>query len=214
LWRRQGRDWTYTFTQEWPLASQAHQLSYSVPYLWLHDDGGKAQGFGDIAINYRLQVLSETAERPAFAPRVSLMVPTGDRGKGTGTDSVGYQLNLPFSKILSERVTGHFNAGHTAFVDVENHNPKSFNLGASVIYAVTRETNVMLEATVEWNEEVANGVIEKERAVTLSPGLRHAFNLEGDAQLVVGIGAPVTFTSPRVEYGVLLYLSYEHKFAR
>ena len=30
--RRIRRDWFYTFTQEWPLGSQAHRFSYTVPY--------------------------------------------------------------------------------------------------------------------------------------------------------------------------------------
>ena len=212
-WRRQHRDWFYTFTQEWPIVSQTHQFSYSVPYLWLYNDGDRTQGVGDAFINYRFQALKETATLPAFAPRASLIVPSGDKVKGTGNDSVGYQFNLPFSKIVADRVTLHFNAGHTAFVDVEGLRPKSYNLGGSMIYAVTRDTNLMLETTIEWNEQVADGVIEKERAITLSPGIRHAFNFN-EAQLVVGVAAPVVFKPDQTEYGVLMYLSYEHKFLK
>lgn len=29
--RRQGRDWSYTFIQEWPIGSQTHQFSYNIP---------------------------------------------------------------------------------------------------------------------------------------------------------------------------------------
>ncbi len=71
----------------------------------------------------------------------------------------------------------------------------------------------MLETTMEWNQEVVDGAIEKERAFTLSPGIRHVFNFT-DAQLVLGVGAPVTFKPERTEYGVLFYLSYEHKFLK
>jgi hypothetical protein len=31
LHRPDGRQWHFNFTQEWPLASQQHQFSYSVP---------------------------------------------------------------------------------------------------------------------------------------------------------------------------------------
>lgn len=212
-WRRQNRDWFYTFTQEWPIASQTHQFSYTVPYLWLYNDGARTQGVGDALLNYRFQAWKESDALPAFAPRASLIIPSGDARKGTGNDSVGYQFNLPFSKIVSDRVTLHFNAGHTAFVEVEGQRPRSYNLGASMIYALTRDTNLMLETTMEWNQEVVDGLIEKERAFTLSPGIRHAFNFT-DAQLVLGVGAPVTFKPERTEYGVLFYLSYEHKFLK
>jgi hypothetical protein len=31
LWRERAKSWLYTFTQEWPLGGQTHQLSYTVP---------------------------------------------------------------------------------------------------------------------------------------------------------------------------------------
>ena len=45
-------------------------------------------------------------------------------------------------------------------------------------------------------------------------GIRHAFNLPDEAQVVVGAGAPISFTGSRTDYGVFLYLSFEHKFLR
>ncbi len=213
--RRQGRDWTLNYTDEWPVRSQTHQFSYTVPYLWLNGGGVHTQGFGDVLLNYRYQALMETATLPAFAPRVSLILPTGDRDKDTGNDSVGYQLNLPFSKIVSNRVTLHANAGVTSYADVAGRQPTSYSLGGSAIYAVTRETNLMLETLGEWNESVnGTGGIDREFTLTVLPGIRHAFNLPDDAQVVVGAGAPISFTGSRTDYGVFLYLSFEHKFLR
>ena len=40
-------EWAYAFTQEWPVGSQRHQLSYTVPVT---------TGLGDLAINYRHQL--------------------------------------------------------------------------------------------------------------------------------------------------------------
>ncbi len=48
--RGQGRDLFFNFTQEWPLGSQAHQFSYSVPYSWLRSEGRRVQGVGDIPL--------------------------------------------------------------------------------------------------------------------------------------------------------------------
>lgn len=42
--RRQGRDWSLQFTQEWPVGTQDHQLSYGVPYLWLRSEGQARAG--------------------------------------------------------------------------------------------------------------------------------------------------------------------------
>lgn len=69
----------------------------------------------------------------------------------------------------------------------------------------------MLETLGEWNQSVDNGDIEEEFTYTLSPGFRYAFNFT-DAQLVLGAAAPVGFSERTQDFGVFLYLSYEHKF--
>lgn len=212
--RRQGKDSFASFTQELPLGSQAHQFSWSLPYAWIHDDIlGDIGIVGALQLNYRYQALTESAHLPAFAPRVSLILPTDDPKSELGAG--GLQLNLPFSKIVTDRVTLHANAGVTAFFDVQDRQPTSYNLGGSIVYALTRETNVLFETVAEWIESVGAGRnIEREFVLVLVPGLRHAFNLPGDAQLVVGIGAPIRFTEGTPDYGALLYLSLEHKLFR
>jgi len=211
--RRQGRDWFLNFTQEWPLASQTHQFSYSIPYAWLRTEGGRVSGIGDMMFNYRLQLMTENAWRPAFSPRVSLIVPSGDASRDLGVGSAGYQVALPFSKIVTDRMTLHANFGVTSYWDVFGLNPTSWYAGGSVVYAVTREFNLMLETLHEWNESAdAAGFIEREKVFTLSPGFRYAFNLP-EGQLVAGIGAPIRFTEgAKPDYGVFLYLSFEHSF--
>ena len=52
--------------------------------------------FGDVYLNYRYQALEEGPGRPAFSPRVSLIVPTGRPTAALG--EAGLQINLPFSK--------------------------------------------------------------------------------------------------------------------
>jgi hypothetical protein len=91
---------SFIFTQEWPVFSQTHQFSYTIPYTFAESDNG----FEDIRLNYRLQALMEGERTPAFAPRFSLVTPTGDVSKGFGHERLGYEINLPFSKIVSERV--------------------------------------------------------------------------------------------------------------
>src|SRR6185503_11543543 len=98
--------------------------------------------------------------------------------KGFGTGRVGYEINLPFSKIVSDRWTVHFNAGGNIFPDVHNHDLINYALGASAIYAVSRDLNLMLETVAVWNEDIAEGVLSPEattnRSTTalISPGAR------------------------------------------
>lgn len=77
-----GRDgeWEMAFTQEWPLLGWRHQVSYTVPF----GAAGAGSGIGDVQLHYRLQVLPETAMLPAFSPRVTLIVPSGNQSKALG----------------------------------------------------------------------------------------------------------------------------------
>ena len=211
-----SREITPSFTQEWPVFSQLHQFSYTIPYAFTEDD----HGMEDMRLNYRLQALTEDEHIPAFAPRFSLVLPTGDPDKGLGVDSVGYETNLPFSKIVSDRWTLNFNAGMSVFPNARSHDLTNYNLGASAIFTVSRDLNLMLETVAGWNEDIDEGVLSPEattnRSTTalISPGARYAFNLPNDAQLVVGLGVPIGLTSDSPDWGLFFYCSFEHPFVR
>jgi len=203
-----------SFTQEWPLFSQTHQLSYTVQSDFTENESG----FGDVRLNYRLQALMETAKWPAFAPRLTLVLPTGDEHKGLGVGGVGFETNLPFSKVVSNRWTLHFNAGMSVFPDVHSHGLTNYNLGGSAIYAVSRDFNLMLEAVGGWSEEVTfnrrYSVVDRMTNALISPGARYAFNCPNDLQIVVGAAVPIGLTSDSPDWGLFFYLSFEHPFVR
>jgi hypothetical protein len=216
---------SFVFTQEWPVFSQTHQFSYTIPYTFAESENG----FEDIRLNYRLQALMEGERTPAFAPRFSLVTPAGDASKGFGHERLGYEINLPFSKIVSERVTLNFNAGGALFPDVNDRDLWNYNLGGSVIYAVSRNFNLMLEAVAFWEEDAADfaeilpasattnkasAIIDRTVTALLSPGARYAFNLPNDLQIVVGAAAPIGLTSDSPDWGLFFYLSIEHPFVR
>jgi hypothetical protein len=208
-------EWEFAFTQEWPFLSQTHQLSYTVPFAYLESGGRSVSGIADVLLNYRLQALYETDSQPAFAPRISLVLPTGSRNKGLGNHRLGYQFNLPVSKIVHPRWTLNANAGLTFFPHIRERNPVTYSVGASVIYAVSPNFNLMLESVGDWTEDVAaDRSMERDFEAVISPGARYAFNLESGAQLVLGIAAPIGLTRATPDYGVIFYLSFEHRFLR
>jgi hypothetical protein len=221
--RRAGPDdkeWSLVFTQEWPVGSRAHQLSYTAPYSFM-ETGGQSEeeigdvllndGIGDVLLNYRFQAFTETSRRPAVAPRFSLVLPTGDDARALGNGVLGYQINLPVSKIVSDRWTLHGNAGATFLPDVQDGDLTNYNLGASAIFAVNQNLNLMLECLANLDEEPG---ADREASVILSPGLRYAFNFKNDAQLVIGLAAPIGLSAAAPDYGGFFYLSFEHFFAR
>jgi hypothetical protein len=218
--RRERRDWFYSFTQEWPLGSQAHQFSYTVPYSWLrNDEGQRIRGVGDVMLNYRPQVWHESATMPAFTPRASLILPTGNSNKGTGDGSYGIHFNAAFSKIVSDRVTLHANAGVTRLFDVNGREPTGFGVGGSAIYAVSRDFNLLLEMRGDWEQSVnAERALEREFTFTISPGARYALNFPDLAnhQVVTGFATPIMFTreADKPDVGLFFYLSFEHDFKK
>jgi len=86
--------WAATVTQEWPVPGVHHQLSFTVPFGRVNGETGP----GDVSLNYRYQLLEEGAGRPAIAPRLTLLMPTGSTARGLGAGAWGIQVNLPASK--------------------------------------------------------------------------------------------------------------------
>ena len=188
--------WVFTFTQEWPLGSQTHQLSYSIPFQRTPQ---RYSGFGDAAINYRYQLLGEDT-RVALAPRVSLLIPTGSEPRGLGSGSFGAQLNLPVSAALGSSVVSHWNAGVTAIPHVT-----TYNLGASVVWLASPVFNILCEAV--WLEQNTG-----ERSVILNPGVRWAHNFASGLQIVPGVAYGIGLGPSRGEQTAFFYLSFEHRF--
>ncbi len=228
-----SRSWDLSFTQEWPIFSQTHQFAYSVPYSFLDEDAEHDSDIGDASLAYRLQLLTESDDRPAIAPTLELILPTGDEDRGFGTGEVGYGFVIPVSKTLGERVAVHFNAAVTytpnarmKFSDGTRSSELDlleYSLGGSLVYAVTDTFHLLVEAV--WNS--SEGLEEKKtrgehgrlyadrdrgEEVVISPGLRWAWNLPGDLQIVPGISFPIGLSEDATDYGVFFYFSVEHPF--
>jgi hypothetical protein len=214
--------WQFSFTQEWPVYGLDHQLSYTIPSSHLVNDGDHQNGIGDVLINYRYQALEEGPGKPAFAPRFSLILPTGSRSRGTGNGVVGYQWSLPFSKKVGSRLALHANLGLTYLPHVQSPlssghlSPKqslvSYNIGGSAIFAILPRLHAMLE----WIGSFEDNINNAGRAVhsfnpVISPGFRTAVVNEEDLQIVVGAAAPIGLNRSSNNLSAFLYFSVEHK---
>jgi hypothetical protein len=157
---RARRTWSYSFTQEWPLGSQRHQGSFTVPV---------EAGVGDVAINYRYQAAG-IGGGTAFAPRLSYIIPTGG-----GESAV--QMNLPLSVALARPLVAHVNAGATA----ARRSPPLYHAGASLIWLARPTINVMLEGVWAGDAESGEWIV--------NPGVRWAHTI-GSLQIVPGIAVP------------------------
>jgi len=217
---RDDRNWTYTFTQEWPVRSLKHQLSFTLPVQNEGEKGTGATGVGDLALNYRYQAVGGGEERIAFAPRLSLLLPTGDEEQGRGAGAPGLQVNLPLSFEISSRLVAHSNVGMTHVPSARNAqgdeaDVTGVHLGQSLIWLARPTFNAMLEAAWSREQDVTGpGETERGSAFFLSPGIRGAANFASGLQIVPGLAFPVGVGASRGERAVLLYLSFEHPFGR
>ena len=211
-----GDAWAYSFTQEWPLGGIRHQLSYTIPV----QKDGEGTGLGDVALNYRHQVLGNPEAATVFAPRLSLLLPTGDHEEGRGAGAVGLQTNLPLTLVLAPQLATHWNAGATLTPSAksllgEEATTTSFNLGASAIWLLGPSFNLMVEALwLSTASVVSAGETVRDEFFLLNPGIRGAFNLANDLQIVPGIAYTFDLSSDADEDALFVYLSFEHPFKR
>ena len=215
LW--QSRAWAYTFTQEWPLDPHPrHQFSYTIPVVSPGSPSGA--GIGDVALNYRYQLVGNGSARLAFAPRVSVLLPTGDFRSGRGAGGAGVQVNLPLSVVINKKLVTHWNVGTTIVPSArdplgDHAATYGYNLGQSFIWRVHPRLNAMLETVLTGSEAVvAPGRTARQHSLLINPGIRWAYNFRSGLQIVPGIAVPIGVGPSAGERAVIVYLSFEHPF--
>jgi chemotaxis signal transduction protein len=215
-----GGDWIYTFTQEWPAPSIRHQVSFTLPVMSLHTDAFTRTGVGDLAFNYRYQAVGTEGGPVAFAPRLSILAPTGSYANGLGSGGVGVQANLPLSVEHGSRFVTHWNVGITRTQRAraesgEHANINAYNLGQSIVWLAGPKVNLLVETS--WTR--AQAVIGEDRTENkdvflVSPGIRWAHDFKNGLQIVPGLAVPIGVGPSSGERGVFVYLSLEHAFRR
>lgn len=211
------KDKTYTFTQEWPIASQTHQFSYTIAFQSL---SGRSNGLSDALINYRYQLWDEN-NWCWIAPRLSIVLPTGKSADGLGSGVVGLQINLPASKRWTNEFVSHVNIGATILPNVEGLTSgggsvrktlPTYSVGASGIYLASEHLNLMLELLYNSSASISeSGSVKFSSGTIVSPGFRYAINM-GRLQIVPGFAIPISFTSTTRDVNVFAYMSFEHPF--
>lgn len=211
--------WLFTFTQEWPVGGRRHQLSYVIPLAHGDAASGDAIGLGDIALNYRYQVRADHVSAVAIAPRVSLLLPTGEYRRGLGAGGAGAQVNLPVSIELPLGLVSHSNAGviwtpHARAAGGGHGAVGGYTLAQSVVWLAHRRVNLLAEGVWSRFQALEAGRPRWHESAVVSPGVRAAIDFPSGLQVVPGVGVPLGVGSRRRERSVFLYLSLEHRFAR
>jgi hypothetical protein len=215
---RDTKDWIATFTQEWPLVTEDHQVSYTLTGSGVRGPGDRRyEGLGDLALHYRYQALSDDA-RTALAPRITLLVPTGASSRGLGTGGVGVQANLPFSVRLGTFLAAHSNLGggwtpSGKAPDGAAASYRSLFAGQSLIALLGYRVNALVELLWTGTQTTTHGHTTRSDAVFVSPGVRLGFDVPGGLQIVPGLAVPIGIGPSAGSLSVFGYLSFEFPFA-
>ena len=212
--RTRSGAWGNSFTEEWPVLGQRHQAS--VTFTASEPARGKA-GIGDLALNYRLQAIGSGEDRVAFAPRLTVLLPTGDASRGLGAGGSGLQVNLPVSVALTSWLVTHVNAGATyvpSARDVTGSSGTSttFAAGDSLMFLAHSNFNLLVEWLYTRTDLSLPGGARRSETLTVNPGVRGAINFASGLQIVPGLSVPLGVGPSRGEKAIFLYLSFEHPF--
>jgi hypothetical protein len=208
-------DWVYALTQEWPVPDQKNQLSVTIQFLGLSGPEGFSRGFGDVQLNYRYQLVGNGEADVAFAPRTTLVIPSGSPRRGLGAGGLGLQVGLPLSVVLSKSLVSNTNLGGTVLFSAKNTAGNASNLwsasaGQSLIWLAHPNVNLLLEAVVATNEVFgADGSPVRRTEAVVSPGIRGAINLPGRLQIVPGFAVPLGVGPSRGKTAIFAYFSVE-----
>lgn len=208
--------WAYSFTEEWPVLGQTHQASVTFTYAGLQ--GSNASGVGDLALNYRWQAVGNGETPMALAPRLTLLVPTGDASRGLSTGGAGLQVNLPLSVMLSDHFVTHANIGGTIIPSARGSSGAygeltTFAVGQGLVWLAHPRLNFLVELLYTSTEIGLPAGRERTETLTVNPGLRGAINFVNGLQVVPGIAVPIGIGPSRGEKGLFFYLSFEHPFS-
>lgn len=211
-----AKAWVYSFTEEWPVPDDLNQLSVTLNLGGAQADG--STGLSDLLLNYRFQAMGRGGKGwIAMAPRLSLVLPTGDPAKTTGHGSIGLQANLPVSMEVGRYFTVHLNAGATVTPGARSPSGRAAtavdaNLGAALVWQPAKWINPLLEVAYTTTDEIGDDSSTRAHALTISPGVRFALDhRQTGLQVVPGIAVPVqVLPAGGIEAAALAYLSFEH----
>jgi hypothetical protein len=212
--------WASAVSQEWPLFSEKHQVSISLPADLFVKRLDGSRGVGDLTLEYSYFLLGDNRSRVTVSPGVGISLPTGSVTKGLGAGGAGASVKLPISVMLSRRLASNSTVELGYVPSAKNGEGDQFHirkyeLGQSFVWFARPNFNVLLEAVWEKSRATnGGGFKEIESESFVSPGVRWAHVFHNGVSIIPGVAVPVGVGTSRGARGILFYLAVEHRFKR
>jgi hypothetical protein len=206
--------------QEWPLFSEKHQVSFSLPadLLVKRPDGNR--GVGDFTLEYSYFLLGNNESRITVSPGVGVSLPTGSVTKGLGVGGAGALVKLPISVMLIRRFASNSTVEFGYVPSAKNTEGDQFHLrnyevGQSFVWFARPKFNVLVEAVWERSRATnGGGFKEIESDAFVSPGVRWAHVFQNGVSIIPGVAVPIGVGPSRGHRSLFFYFAVEHRFKR
>jgi len=130
-------------------------LVFGIPYQWVmeKEEGVKVSdenGFGDASLELKWRFFEKNGWSLALKPGLS--IPTGDKGKGLGTDNVNYSLYF-ITTVEKEKTALHFNAGYGKNKNDFDEEENLWHLSLAAETGLTEKLTLVANIGVEKNPD-------------------------------------------------------------
>ena len=217
--RTNRRNWSFNFTEEIPLGSDKHQLSFSMPAQFVKSDE-TGRGFGDVKFEYSYFLLGNNSSRVTVSPGFGVSLPTGNARKELGFGAASYSAKVPVSVMITKRVQSNstFEAGFTPRAkntEGDRANLYGYEIGQSFVWLAKPKLNFLIEAVWEKSQKViGQNLKEYEEEFYISPGVRWAYTFKNGLTVIPGVAVPFGIGASRGERGIFFSIAFEHSIKK
>ncbi len=216
---RSSKDgWASVVSQEWPVFSEKHQVSFSLPADLLMKRQNGNRGVGDLSLEYSYFLIGNNKSRVTVSPGFGFSLPTGSVARGFGAGGPGTSVKLPISVMLTRRFASNSTVELGRVSSANNAEGDRFHLwkyevGQSLVWFARPKFNALLETV--WEKSRAtnrNGFKEMESELFISPGVRWAHVFHNGLSIIPGVAVPIGVGASRGNNRIFFSLALEHRF--
>src|SRR5438477_7902626 len=69
-------------------------------FLWVRNNGGRRNDFGDLSLSTKIRIIDEKGRRPIISFRPTIVLPNSNDAKGIGTNTTQFFGNILWGKTI------------------------------------------------------------------------------------------------------------------